>query len=149
MKRLKDVPDGFENWRPLEGGMSFADIVFHLIEADRWLQKKLEVQDLAPIFGKSGAIEISSRGEYADLLEQLEITGAERAGLIEKLDDNHLARMIYDSRFGGMVSVWWIIMRGNLDHEIHHRGQLSVYLRLAGLRGELSLIHISEPTRPY
>ena len=29
---------------------------------------------------------------------------------------------------GQEVSVWWIIVRGNLDHEIHHRGQLS-YLR--------------------
>ena len=30
---------------------------------------------------------------------------------------------------GKEVSVWWIIVRGNLDHEIHHRGQLSSYLR--------------------
>ena len=32
---------------------------------------------------------------------------------------------------GQEVSVWWIIVRGNLDldHEIHHRGQLSSYPR--------------------
>jgi uncharacterized damage-inducible protein DinB len=83
-----------------------------------------------------GAIEISNRDEYIDLLSQLETTGRERADLIERLGSEHLARKIYDSRFGDKVSVWWIIMRGNLDHEIHHRGQLSVYLRLAGLRGE-------------
>jgi uncharacterized damage-inducible protein DinB len=27
------------------------------------------------------------------------------------------------------VTIWWIIVRGNLDHETHHRGQLSVYLK--------------------
>ncbi|NIP43896.1 MAG: DinB family protein [candidate division Zixibacteria bacterium] len=136
MKRLRAVEVGFENWRPVEESMSFADIAFHLIEADRWLLKKLEVGDLAPILGRMGAIEISNRDEYIDLLSQLETTGRERADLIERLDSEHLARKIYDSRFGDKVSVWWIIMRGNLDHEIHHRGQLSVYLRLAGLRGE-------------
>lgn len=37
---------------------------------------------------------------------------------------------IFDKRFGKKVTIWWIIIRGNLDHEIHHRGQLSVYLKL-------------------
>ncbi|MBD3218308.1 MAG: hypothetical protein GF310_08530 [candidate division Zixibacteria bacterium] len=133
LKRLKLVAEGFENWRAFESAMSFADIAFHLIEADRWLMKKLEVEDLAPIQGRAGAIEILNREDYIALLDQLEATGRERAGLIDDLDEEHLAKMIYDARYGDKVSIWWIIMRGNIDHEIHHRGQLAVYLRLAGL----------------
>jgi uncharacterized damage-inducible protein DinB len=37
---------------------------------------------------------------------------------------------IYDDRFNDEVSIEWIILRGNLDHEIHHRGQIAVYLRM-------------------
>jgi uncharacterized damage-inducible protein DinB len=133
LKRLKLVAEDFENWRPIDDMMSFSDIAFHLVEADRWLMKKLEVEDLAPIQGRAGAIEIVHREDYLALLDQLETTGRERAGLIEGLDDEEMAHTIYDARYGDKVSVWWIIMRGNIDHEIHHRGQIAIYLRLAGL----------------
>lgn len=36
---------------------------------------------------------------------------------------------MFDQRFGGEVSVWWIVMRGNLEHESHHRGQVAAYVR--------------------
>ncbi len=133
LKRLKLVAEDFENWRPIDDMMSFADIAFHLVEADRWLMKKLEVEDLAPIQGRAGAIEIIKREDYLALLDQLEATGRERAGLIEGLDEEEMSHTIYDARYGEKVSVWWIIMRGNIDHEIHHRGGITVYLRLAGL----------------
>ena len=35
-----------------------------------------------------------------------------------------------DDRFGGDVSLWWVVVRGNLDHEAHHRGQLATLLRI-------------------
>ena len=34
MKRLRRVPEGAENWAPFEGGMSFADLAYHIIECD-------------------------------------------------------------------------------------------------------------------
>ena len=43
--------------------------------------------------------------------------------------DVDFSRTMPDPRFGESVSVWWIIVRGNLDHEIHHRGQIAAYLR--------------------
>jgi len=40
------------------------------------------------------------------------------------------SQSVSDSRFNGYVSVLWIVLRGNLDHEVHHRGQLASYLRV-------------------
>jgi len=37
-------------------------------------------------------------------------------------------REVFDERFGE-TTLWWIVVRGNLDHEIHHRGQIAAYLR--------------------
>ena len=51
-----------------------------------------------------------------------EFSNADRISTIERLQ-------LFPA--GKEVSVWWIIVRGNLDldHEIHHRGQLSSYPR--------------------
>jgi uncharacterized damage-inducible protein DinB len=129
IKRLQLIPVGKENWRFSHGAMSSADIVYHLIETDEWLFKKIELKNLKSILGNSGTVEIKTRNEYLKLIEELINSGEKRSQLILSLDDIEFQEKIYDDRFGKEVSVWWIIVRGNLDHEIHHRGQLSVYLR--------------------
>jgi hypothetical protein len=109
--------------------MSSADIAYHLIETDEWLFKKIEIKNLKSILGNSGTIEIQNRNDYLKLIDGLNDSGKKRTALIRSLDDRGFEEKIYDDRFGKEVSVWWIIVRGNLDHEIHHRGQLSSYLR--------------------
>jgi len=130
LKRLKAVPEGKENWRPSSGAMSFADIAQHLIDTDNWLFKKLKLKNLDPIQGRAGSTEIANRNQYKALLIGLEETGKKRARILEGLRREELDEEIYDSRFDGKVTAWWIIVRGNLDHEIHHRGQLAVMLRI-------------------
>ena len=129
IKRLQLIPAGKENWRISPGAMSSADIAYHLIQTDYWLFKKIELKDLESIKGSAGTIEIKTRNDYLKLIEELNNSGKKRAGFILSLDDKVFQEQIYDDRFGKEVSVWWIIVRGNLDHEIHHRGQLSTYLR--------------------
>jgi uncharacterized damage-inducible protein DinB len=130
LKRLRLVPDGSENWRVSPDAMSFADTVQHLIDADEWLFKKFEIKNIDPIRGQSGLIHIENRNQYLALLERLKNIGQRRADMLEKLDESALAELIYDARFGADVAVWWIIVRGNIDHEIHHRGQIAAYLRM-------------------
>ncbi len=129
IERLQLIPAGKENWKISPGAMSSADIAYHLIQTDDWLLKKIELKDLESIKGDTGAVEIKTRNNYLELIEELNNSGKKRAGFILSLDDRVFQEKIYDDRFGKKVSVWWIIVRGNLDHEIHHRGQLSSYLR--------------------
>ena len=129
MKRLRRVPPGRENWRITPGAMSFADVAGHLVDTDEWLFKKLTVKTLDPILGEAGSVTVPDRAAYLALLEALARTGERRCALLESLTAEDLDETIYDARFDGAVSVWWIIVRGNLDHEIHHRGQIVAYLR--------------------
>lgn len=129
MKRLRRVPPGRENWRITPGAMSFADVAGHLVDTDEWLFKKLTVKTLDPILGEAGSVTVPDRAAYFALLEALARTGERRCALLESLTAENLDETIYDARFEGAVSVWWIIVRGNLDHEIHHRGQIVAYLR--------------------
>ena len=132
LKRLRRVPPGQENWRITPDAMSFADQAQHLIDTDEWLFKKLAIKTLDPILGEAGTVTVADRAEYEVLLDALARSGARRNALLESLTAEQFDETIYDARFDGEVSAWWIIVRGNLDHEIHHRGQIIAYLRALG-----------------
>jgi len=134
LKRLRLVPEGYENWRFSEETMSFADLAQHLIDADNWLFEMLRTKNLEPIVGKPHLVEVTRRDQYLGLLDELEQAGTRRAEMLESITDTQLSEMIFDRRFGRKVSAWWIILRGTLDHEIHHRGQIVVYLRAINLK---------------
>jgi uncharacterized damage-inducible protein DinB len=129
LKRLRKVPHGQENWRPDPGSMSFADLAQHLLDCDAHLMRSLREGPQPAEHGGVGIMRPQDREEYDALLDALELSGAERRELIEGIDDFDLAA--YDERFGE-TTVWWVIARGSLDHEIHHRGQIAAYLRQCG-----------------
>jgi uncharacterized damage-inducible protein DinB len=76
---------------------------------------------------------VQSRKEYGCLLDALDGIGRQRSDFIAGLTDDDLSTIVPDERFPGEVDWWWVIVRGNLDHEIHHRGQIATYLRLLGI----------------
>jgi uncharacterized damage-inducible protein DinB len=130
LKRLRAVPIGFENWRVHPDSMSFADTAKHLIDCDEWLFDRLAGSNPEPLRGLSGCTHIADRRSYDNLLENLDCVGQRRRDAISRLDDSALSRLVLDTRFGREVTVWWVIVRGNLDHEIHHRGQIAAWLRI-------------------
>ena len=135
LKRLRLVPAGLEDWRPGAAAMSFADVAHHLLEADAWLFRKLDDPSLASMVGSVGEAGTVNAGTLRALLSKLEQSGERRAALLDAMSSDDLERSIHDDRFGGDVTVWWAIVRGNLDHETHHRGQIASYLRTLNDRG--------------
>ena len=133
LKRLGQVPRGKENWRPTPDAMSFADQALHLIDCDNYLFDRLEGRERPPVKGPITPLDIESHAQFETLIEGLERSGRQRAGILEQLEAERLDQTLMDSRYDGEISVWWLIVRGNLDHEIHHRGQLAAYIRMAGL----------------
>jgi uncharacterized damage-inducible protein DinB len=130
LKRLNDVPQGFENWRISKNALSFAEIVKHLIELDEWTIRKINEPAIESILPEEGSIENYNREKFNDLILELEKSLVNKINFIAALDKGKMQTKIYDDRFNANVSVEWIILRGNLDHEIHHRGQIAVYLRM-------------------
>jgi uncharacterized damage-inducible protein DinB len=109
--------------------MTFADIAHHIAEADRWLFRKLEDPTLSKMEGTAGEASGVTPDEFQELVAQLRLSGEQRVTLLSTLTDSVLNSPMFDDRFGD-VTVWWVIVRGNLDHEAHHRGQLAAYLRI-------------------
>jgi uncharacterized damage-inducible protein DinB len=113
LKRLKLVPPGKENWRVSPDAMSFADTARHLIECDGKAVEEIPV----------------SREQFERYIGDLEKLGKKRVEALANITDDQFAVTMHDNRFG-MVTLWWVIVRGNLDHEAHHRGQIIAYLRM-------------------
>ena len=130
LKRLRKIPKGYENWKPTANVLTIAEITKHLIDCDYWLFEKMTNESLKSTVPETNSFLINKREEFENLLEELKETQVKREQLIRMLTEEKLFHKIFDDRFNDKVTVWWIIVRGNLDHEIHHRGQIALYLKL-------------------
>ncbi len=132
LKTLKAVPPSKENWRLRPDSLSFTDLAQHLIDADLWLMEIMESGKFVNAEAKPGMKTVRDRSEYDVLMSKLVESHSARRKMIEEISDDEWERTIEDPKFGS-ITVWWAIVRGNLDHEIHHRGQIAVYLKSASL----------------
>jgi uncharacterized damage-inducible protein DinB len=130
LKRLKVVPKGYENWKISPGALSFAEIAKHIIDLDYWLFEKIKNPELKSIETETAFIQYCDRDKYIKLIDELEELVKKKIELINSFDEDKLKTKMFDNRFDSEVSIEWIILRGNLDHEIHHRGQIAAYLRV-------------------
>jgi uncharacterized damage-inducible protein DinB len=110
--------------------MSFSDTAQHLIDSDQWLYDTLNARASIQMLGRAGIANVTSRTHYNALLNKLNLSGDQRAVLVSSLSREALNETVDAPEIGGVVSTWWAIVRGNLDHEIHHRGQIAAYLRV-------------------
>jgi len=130
IKRLKVVPGGYENWRISKNSLSFAEISKHLIDSDDWTINKIKNPGIKSILAVEGSIEDCSSEEFFSFISALEQSLERKIKFIDSLDKEKMESKIYDDRFNDEVNIEWVFLRGNLDHEIHHRGQIAVYLRM-------------------
>lgn len=129
LERLKIVPEGYENWCISKNSLSFAEIASHLIDTDKWLINKINDPTIKSIIAVKGSLKDCSREDFNSLILGLEKSLERKIELINSFDKEKMKCKINDDRFNSEVSIEWIILRGNIDHEIHHRGQIAVYLR--------------------
>lgn len=131
IKRLRKVPEGAENWAPVDGGMTFADLALHIIECDVALLNCIKTHAMDKNLGEAGAIPIEARAEFDGLIERLREGKAARFQFIAGLSDADMDIVIEADRIRGIehIPLGGLVLE-LLDHEVHHRGQLSTYLRV-------------------
>ena len=130
IKRLELVPEGYENWKVSTGALSFAETAKHIIDLDYWLFEKIKNPNTKSIETETAIIKNCNREEYKELIINLNEVLYKKIDLIKTLDEAKLKVKIYDDAYNSEVSIAWLILRRNIDHEIHHRGQIATYLRV-------------------
>jgi uncharacterized damage-inducible protein DinB len=128
-KLLERVPEDQLDWRPHDRSMSLGGLVTHLANLATWGLIALDRSEL-DVGGAAPLTPITSRRQ---LLETFDRNAAATRGVLCAKSDAELMVPWALKRDGKTMfsmpkaSVWRSFV---LNHLIHHRGQLSVYLRL-------------------
>lgn len=140
LKRLENVPDNCINWRLNNTAMSFANLIQHLLNIDK-LFFSITTKNKRKFEWKLGTEEPHlqvDKPTYSLMLKKLKKFQLKRYSIISNLDKSALNKEIIDEK-GKKITLWWFIMNKLIEHEIYHRGQISVYLKV--LKGESAEIN--------
>lgn len=135
-KALEQVPDGRYQWKPHDKSMIFGYLADMVATIPTWITMEInrDELDIAPAEGQG--TKKAPKETSADLVKALDEAAAEARSALEKTTDEHLA------------TNWKLLARGNvvwegtriemiqdtINHWAHHRGQMTVYLRLMGAK---------------
>jgi uncharacterized damage-inducible protein DinB len=140
---LERLPDEKFNWQPHEKSFSLGGLATHLAQIPYWGQHILDHGDYD--LAESGQTRATAKKTRAEVLETFdEHVSAVRRRLEEKSDAELMAAWALKQRGQVLMSLPRVAaMRSFVVHHlIHHRGQLTVYLRMQ----DVSLPPIYGPT---
>jgi len=135
-KALERVPEGKNDWKPHEKSMPLGSLATIVATTPSWLDMVVNIDELdinPPGGSQFRPPEWKTRQE---LLAQLEASLKKGREVLQKTTDDHLLntkwRMLSAGKLMMEQSRYEAIREGVLNHMAHHRGQLTVYLRLVG-----------------
>lgn len=135
-KALEQVPDGQYNWKPHEKSMIFGYLADMVATIPTWITMEIDRDelDVAPAEGKG--TKQTPKETKEDLLKALDESADGARAALEKTTDEHLKTKWKLLAHGNVV---WEPTReeaiqDTISHWSHHRGQMTVYLRLMGAK---------------
>lgn len=135
-KALEQVPDGKYQWKPHDKSMIFGYLADMVATIPTWITMEINQDelDIAPAEGQGTKKE--PKETSADLVKALDEAAAEARSALEKTTDEHLAT---NWKLLARGQVVWEgtrieMIQDTINHWAHHRGQMTVYLRLMGAK---------------
>jgi uncharacterized damage-inducible protein DinB len=129
---LDNVPQGHDDWKPHDKSMPLARLAGLVASMPSWVNLIVDQDELdltPPGGGTFQAPSVAELGAKHD-----ELVAAAKACL-QKTTDEYLLTTNWRLKAGGHVVLndpRHIVLRDTFNHLAHHRGQLTVYLRLLG-----------------
>lgn len=124
LRVIKCIPDDKIEWSYKEGKFTFGDLIRHLATIERYMYA--ENAQLKPSrypgHGKELAEGFNNVMEFFDRMHDESVT------IFRGLSDEDLKKKCITP--GGAPITVWKWLRAMVEHEIHHRGQLYLYLAM-------------------
>ena len=133
---LEQIPEGKSDWKPHEKSMQLSHLAGMVATIPMWIGMQINQPelDIAPKDGpKFEMPKLNTSAEYVAALDKA-TAGTREA--FEKTTDEHL-NTNWQLKAGGNVvaeAKRYEMIQDTFGHWAHHRGQMTVYLRLMGAK---------------
>lgn len=135
-RALEQVPEDRYDWKPHERSMAFGYLAQMVATMPSWMAMTVtkDELDLKPEGGGSWGRERMTTS--AEFLAALDRSVEEARNALRATNDDHLLtpwRLLVSGQVV-MEAPRHVVMRDAMNHLAHHRGQMTVYLRLMGAK---------------
>jgi uncharacterized damage-inducible protein DinB len=135
-RALEEIPAGKYDWKPHDKSMILGHLAMMVATIPSWIVMELKQDelDVAPAGGSQ--MEQKRMDTSADLLAALDKSAADARTAFASVSDEHLLtpwRLLAGGKVV-MESQRYEMIQDTINHWAHHRGQMTVYLRLLGAK---------------
>src|SRR5262245_7331404 len=126
-RAIDQIPPEMIEWTYRSGKFSFADLIRHLAAIERYMfaENAQLKPSLYPGHGKELAEGPKNVRDFMDRMHR------ESMDILDKLNEEDLNRKCITP--GGAPITVWKWLRSMIEHEVHHRGQIYMYLGMLGI----------------
>jgi uncharacterized damage-inducible protein DinB len=134
---LERVPEGRPDWKPHEKSMPLGYLAALVARLPSWVGMtiKRDELDLKPPDGSTSAYTPKPISTQRELVALLDESVAEARDALKGTNDEHLLtswRLLVGGQVVSEQPRYMVLRSAVFNHLAHHRGQLTVYLRLNG-----------------
>lgn len=133
---LEQVPEGRYDWKPHERSMIFGYLANMVATIPLWVAMEINQDELDVAPSDGGKMEQKRMDRSDELLKALDKAAADARLALKKTTDEHLMtnwRLLARGKVV-MEAPRHVMIQDTINHWSHHRGQMTVYLRLMGAK---------------
>jgi uncharacterized damage-inducible protein DinB len=135
-RALEQVPEGKYDWKPHEKSMIFGYLADMVATIPTWITMEIKQDELDVAPAEGHQTKQKQKETKEDLLKALDEAAADARAALEGTTDEHLATSWRLLARGNVVmeAPRQVMIQDTINHWAHHRGQMTVYLRLMGAK---------------
>lgn len=135
-KALDEMPEGKGEWKPHDKSMKFEYLAELVATIPSWIALQVTKPDLDIAPADGSKFPRTKKETKADYLKALDEAAASAKKALEETSDEHLATNWQLKARGAVVQqgARHQMIQETFNHWAHHRGQMTVYLRLMGAK---------------
>jgi uncharacterized damage-inducible protein DinB len=133
---LAEVPEGKYDWKPHEKSMIFGYLANMVATIPMWINMQISQDELDVAPADGGKMEQKKMDTSAEFIAALDKAAAGAREAFAKTTDDHLStnwRLLARGKVV-MEAPRFEMIQDTFNHWAHHRGQMTVYLRLMGAK---------------
>ncbi len=135
-RALNEVPEGKYDWKPHDKSMIFGYLTNMVATIPMWIAMEINQDELDVAPAEGSNMDQKRMDTSAELVEALDKAAAGARSAFEMTTDEHLKtswRLLARGKVV-MEAPRYEMIQDTINHWAHHRGQMTVYLRLMGAK---------------